>query len=307
MADSADLSSNTFTVKAETARQHFYERIAASVTAYEQFFTIKTDQREMTSFQPVDIRGIGSYTTQAATGDVPAADDLTAGGSAYTAPAYEKRLTLTEYQIAKNPGILMDAAAEFAEAAAYTISSVAYGLVAAAPTTVHPDTSYTEGGGGTVYLADVFATPVSQANLITAALASAGLQSARQVLRAYKNKDGRVVDYATDDLFLLIPAALEQDAVNLGFTDLRTYDGSGLADVVGNIFNGYVVNPHATDANDWALVSRQRNPFGLWLPKRPELRMNIKPGAGRVELYGSFECGAFVKPFEGGFCFSQVA
>ena len=307
MADSTDLTTNSLSAAAETAIDTFYSMIGEVMRGWERIFTIKTDQREITNYKPVDFSGISDFTAQNANGQVPDADDITVGGSSYTAPAYEKRVTVTEYALAKTPDYATAVAQEFANAAANTISKLAFALLAAADTTAHPDdTNYTAVGGGTSYLADNHATPQAQANLITTAFGVDGLKEAHAILRGYLNKSGVPMDYASDPLIAVVSTTDEQAARNLLAQNSRTYDGSGLADVTGALFQDYIVNPYTSDANDWLLISQTRNPFGMWIPRAPYLRIDLKPGASRFEMYSGYECGTFLKPFEGGFVMASV-
>lgn len=291
------------------AVDHYHTRVGDIVAEWDEIFTIKTDQREFTDYKPVDLSGITAYTLQNAAGDAPAADDLVYAGKAYQAPAREKRGVFTDHQLAKNPTLLMEYAEELVDAFLVSVGTLTWGLLAALDTTVHPENglNYTADGGGTVYLADEFATPVDQDNITTNSLGATGISIAAGMLRGYKNKNGFPADFRSGRLALVVHSDKEDEAADYAARDKEIYDGSGLQGSTARTAQRVFVNPFQADADDWLLVNLDRNPFGLWMPLMPYLRAQPFPGAGRIELYSGFEAGTFIKPFEGGFIFNKPA
>jgi len=308
MADSTTASTLTLSAAAKEAVDHFYTSIGEVVSGWEKIFTVKKDQREMTDYKPVMLDGIANYTAQNATGERPDAAPITFSGTAYSASAFEKRATITEYALARNPGIMMELSQAMVDSAATTISSLCFGLIAAADTENHPG-GYTV-ASGTAKLCDTFTSP-AQSNTGTAELSAASLQAAFEAMRGWKAPvSSAPLDFASGQLVLVIPPALEQTAINLKAQNVRTYDGGtgvSLTDVTSGLFGDYLINPHTTDATDWALINAAKNPFGLWLPREPFFRVQPEPGAGRLEIYSGYEAGVFLNGAHTGGCyFSKV-
>ena len=307
MADGA-ATSNTLTVKAETAIDHFYQGLANIAMGYQRIVTLKGGMADMVSYKPTDLSGVSAFAAQSGA-DAPAADAFTSSGASYTAPAYEKRLTVTEYEIETNPGILTDLAQQVLDSAASTIATLVWGALAAPDAILHPDTTMT-GAGGSPYLADVFSAPVSQQNLYTTALSASTLAINKAALRAYKDKDGRPQDFLSGGVAIVVPSGLEDLAQSLAGRMSEIYDGSSLqnAQSWGLASSPVIVNPYASDANDWMTIALGgRNPFCVWMPRTPTFRLTPFPSAGRVEMYASYRVGMAYKPFEGGFVFNKVA
>ena len=298
---------NVLAAAAEEAVDRFYARIGTSITDFEKFVQVKSDQREQTTIKPVDMSGVGAFTAQNADGDVPAADTVTAIGTGYAAPAYEKRLVFTDHQIAKNPGIMNDAADMIADAAMVTISALIFGFLTTLDALVHPSKTaggYTATGGGEVYFADDFATPVSQKNLIATALSAAGLNEAKGILRGYQNRDGRKMDFDRDPLILITTDTQYDLGADLAARKTEVPQDTGtLASAGRGITEVISISDFAT-SDDWMLASMTRFPLMLWLPLSPYLRADPFPGAGRVDVYSGYEAGVVVKPHEGGFVYS---
>lgn len=295
---------HTLTDLALTATDRYYERIGQQVRGFERFVPIKRDQREQTSYKPVDLSGLGVYTAQASDGATPTADEIQAIGGAYTAPPFEKRVVFTDYQLAKNPGLFLEVADMAADAAIATINTLVMGAVATLDTLAHPSAtagSYTATGGGTVYYADDFATPVAQVNLQTAVLSTASLLANKSILRNYKNRDGRVMGYADDPLIIVCDGTEYDLAKDLQGRDREVAQSSGVLQSTGSGIADVISTSEFTGGNDWLLASMTRFPVGLWMPLMPNFRIDVAVGAGRSEMYSSYEAGVFYRPFEGGF------
>jgi hypothetical protein len=295
---------HTLTDLALTATERYYNKIGASVGAFEKFVPVKRDQREQTSYKPVDLSGLGVYTAQAADGATPTADEIQSIGSAYTAPPFEKRVVFTDYQLAKNPGLFNEVADMAADAAIATINTLVMGSIAVLDTLAHPSAtagSYTATGGGTVYYADDFATPVAQVNLGTAVLSTASLLTNKSILRNYKNRDGRVMDYASDPLVIVCDGTEYDLAKDLQGRTVEVAQATGTLGSTGSGIADVIATSEFAGGNDWLLASATRFPVGLWLPLAPNFRIDTAVGAGRSEMYSSYEAGVFYRPFEGGF------
>jgi hypothetical protein len=295
------------TAAAETAISSFAVRMAEIVAGWARIFTIESGQLDQSYLKLVDYSGIGDHSAQAADGAVPAGADLTAHGSAYSRAAYEKRVAMTQIMLDQNPNMPAEVGAQMADSAANTIAQMAWTLLAAPDTTEHPDGDYTAVGGGTVYLADNFATPVAQTNMTTGALSHTTLLAAFAILRGYLNKNSQPADLAAGRLALVVPVDLEKTARDLKARASEIYDGSGLQNSTGYAVDEIIINPYTTDATDWTLINLDRNPFGIWLPRMPSLRHELYTGAGRVEFYSSYQAGTFLKPAEHGFVFNKAA
>ena len=289
----------------ETAVETFYTRLGASISNYTNVADVIG--LDAATIQRADIYGITAFGSQVAS---PTAEDVKTGKNVVNSAAYEKLVSVTKKNLRDNPELSQSIAGTMADAAAWTIANLFWTTFAALDTTAHPENggNYTEAGAGTVYFADVFATPVAQGNLATTALSSSSLGTARSTMRGYKNKTGLPLglDMTPANLRLVVPPALETTARDLVGRPGELYDGSGLQ---SGSFQGMqvVVMPTAGDDNDWWLVHRPSSPVKIWVRKQPSIRITEAEATGHFHFYGELEAATVLEPFEGGVVMNKVA
>jgi len=296
---------NDFSNILETAVETFYTKLGSSISTYTQVADVIG--LDAATIQRADIYGVTAYGSQAAS---PTAQDIDTGKNVVNSAAYEKLVSVTHKNLRDNPELATQIAGTMADAASWTIANLFWSTFAALDTTAHPENggNYTEAGAGTVYFADVFATPVAQANLTTSALSAATLSTVRGMMRDYKNKAGLPLglDMTPANLRLVVPSGLETTAMDLTTRSGEIYDGSGLQ---SGSFGGIVpvVMPTASDVNDWFLVHRPSSPVKIWIRQQPYLKVPQAESTGHWHFYGQLEAATVLEPFEGGVVMAKVS
>lgn len=242
------------------------------------------------------------------TSSSPSSTDVDTGKSDTTRTYYYALQSLDIADIDDNPEILMEIADTLVWRAGQKMSAVMYAALAAADTTAHPENggNYTASGGGTVYFADVFATPVSQQNLFTSALSASSLDAAITAAVNYKDKSGKFLGM-NGNFQLVVPPALRTTAKELTAGDEGKYDGTGISNRFGDMVTGVTVAPHLTDANDWFLIQKDLSPIKHWMRERPTLEVTRGVSDFQVHLKLKMAFDAVLEPYEGGLIMNKVA
>ena len=296
---------NDFSNILETAVETFYTKLGSSISNYTQVGDVIG--LDAATIQRADIYGVTAFAAQTAT---PSAEDVKTAKNVVNSAAYEKLVSVTHKNLRDNPELSQAIAGQMADAASWTIANLFWGTWAALDTTNHPENggNYTASGGGTVYFADAFQTPVNQTNVATTALSASALGTARAMMRGYKNKAGLPLglDMSPGNLVLVVPPELETTARDLTARPGELYDGSGLQ---SGSFQGIqsVVMPSASDANDWFLVHRPSSPVKIWVRQQPYFKVTQAEATGHWHFYGQLEAAVVLEPFEGGVIMSKVA
>lgn len=242
------------------------------------------------------------------TSAAPSSADLDTGKSDTTRTYYYALQSIATADIDDNPEILGEVADRLAWRASQKMESVMCAALAAADTTAHPEDggNYTASGGGTVYFADVFATPVSQQNLFTSALSSSSLDAVITAAMNYKDKSGNFV--GMDNSFrLVVPPALRTTAKELISGTMGVYDGTGIDPRFGDVVTGMSVAPYLSDANDWFLVNTTLSPIKHWMRKAPRIEVTQSVDGFETHIKAHFAFNAVLEPYEGGLFMSKVA
>lgn len=138
------------------------------------------------------------------------------------------------------------------------------------------DTDHSEGSSGT------------QSNKGTTALSSSSYAAARAAMMLFKDDQGEPLGNV--GTLLVVPPALEVTALEL--VKLSTLSGGGQ-----NVLSGtaeVLVNPYATDANDWFLIATGADEKPLILQERIALEVGFDKLWSRSEVeYGAYWRGAF--------------
>ena len=287
----------------QTSVQVFYSTLGDHISNFRRWSRPINESAPIV--QRADLYGVGDFAAQSAVD--PTADDLDSNANTVTRAVYEKLVTVNEVDLKDRPALATEITAMLAERAAYKVNKTMYAALAAVDTTAHPAAAdYTATGGGSVYFADSFATPVDQDNLFTAALSASSLETVIAAAHNYKTKDSLEADVARE-LVLVAPPALRSVAMDLSSSTEAIYDGSGLQYRFGDVVRDVVISPMLSDANDWFLVSRVLSPIKHWIRDEPNIRVTLDPKAGRVHFYASVTCNAVLEPWEGGLFMSKVA
>ena len=155
----------------------------------------------------------------------------------------------------------------------------------------------------------------SRSNLLTSALDSSSLMAAIKLARSWQSYDNSPYDLVSAGFYLIIPPALEEaahQAIRSAFVLNQAVEAGsasgvfkppatqGLSNVAGNFYSpvDIIVNSHASDDNDWMIVSKLESPFTFFDRLRPELRRTVDPDTllEKITVDAAFGFGVGAEP-----------
>jgi hypothetical protein len=284
-----------------------YQRFVASLS--EQAIGFREWSSEVSgdgySLSRGDLYNMSTFGTSAS----PSSSDLDTGKADVTRTYYYALQSVATADIDDNPEILGEIANILARKASHKMETLMCAQLAAVDTTAHPENggNYTASGGGTVYFADVFSTPVSQQNLYTAALSSSALDAVITAALNYKDKNGDNAGLGRGGMRLVVPPALRTTAKELISGTTGVYDGSGIDPRFGDVISGMTVAPYLTDANDWFLIDTAASPIKHWMRKAPSIEVTQSVDGFETHIKAHFTFNPLFEPWEGGLFMGKVA
>ena len=302
-----------------TAYEAFYQRLGAAVSNYREIGDDVVVTTDTHTLQVYNTFGITHFAAQTPGSD-PTAEDVLSAKNTVTSATYEKLARVTEQDAMDNPELVPEIARQMADAGASSIANTFWTTVAGLHNLDHPNTFKVDASNGANKYIDpdhnkirvdgADKASLAQTNKLTSALSSTSLNSAKALMRGYKNDAGLPInpDMSNENLCLVVPsplAATGRDLVELS----QPFFKDDLSANVGT-FGGMslVVAPYLdTDANNWWLFHKKYSPCRIWIRKAPTLRIETQQATGHISIYASGVWASVVMPHEMGVVGSIVA
>lgn len=212
-----------------------------------------------------------------------------------TPTAYSNKLTYTEIEEARDPGVIAEGAQRLMMGAKRTFEKLVFDAVFDGIATTTVPTGHSAAAKNIFSATHGYGSgSATQSNLGTAALSHSSLNDARVALRKWYNDAGEPMELDRGPLALIVPPELGDTARRLvgspmyaqTFTD-NAVGTSGATDQLASAsaigtagghmnpqnLRPYTVveSPFLSDANNWYLFSRDATPLNLWVPTAPSI------------------------------------
>lgn len=258
---------------------------------WEQAFEVRRD--DIHSLKLASMSGIGAIPVWSGTGDLTPADFNDRFNTTITYEKYGIEGQLNKYDRMDVPGLEEGAVRKLGIAVGNTM-----GAIAADRLNDIFDVT-TTAGDGVALCSDSHPTASGgvRDNLIASAFDRSAAMAALNLASLWTSYHGQEEDFSMDDfLFLGSP----QD------TTLRETFGEVFRSSVSssqmqvNVAQDYNVSPliwqRFTNANRWALVSRQRTPLVYWIREAPENTLTVDSSSRQLKLGVDFGIGTGCRP-----------
>lgn len=295
----------------QIAQSTFLQGLASSTEDYARCCKVLDYEGGTARLMATNAGGLADEVTSASTS--LSSVDLTSGISNVTQQAFAIKHTVPWAQLNWSMNLAQDIGMQLANAAAQNVNKlffdgcedlfslaapmagVANGTVGAGKKFLDTGLAFLQGeaGAGT------------QNNLLTAALSESSLDSARQLLRNWKNQQGLPMNITGGDDEMVLVVGPENE---LAASQLITSNLSG-ADMQSNVFRSFadvVVFP-MSDPSDWFLISRTKSPCGIWMSESPVLLAREDETGIFVNFTVRFQATFYVKAYAAGIVGSNVA
>ena len=294
----------------EIAQQTFVDGLASSTEDYARCCEVLSYEGGTAQLMATNAGGLGTEVTSASTS--VSASDLTSGISSITQRAFVLKHSVPWAQLNWSLNLAADAGTQLANAAAQNINKLFFDNLEGAFALNHPMAGAGAGQvGAGKHLIDTglgfaqgTAVAGTQSNLLTAAFSEAALDSAKQVLRNYKNQQALPMNMgAGSDMVLIVSPKNERVAA-----EVLTSALSG-ADMQANTFRQYadlVVFPFSTDDDDWFLIDKSKSPVGIWMSEAPTVIARESDDGIFVNFVAKWQASFYVKAYEYGLVGSNV-
>lgn len=292
------------------AQESFVDQLANSTEDYSRCCEVLSYEGGQAKLMATNAGGLATEVTSGTTS--VSASDLTSGISNVTQQAWVLKHQVPWAQLNWSYELARDVGAQLANAAAQNVNKLYFDGLESLFTLNHPMQGAGAGqtGAGKHFLdtalgfAQTTAAAGTQDNLITAALSETSLDSARQLLRNYKNQQALPMNMGGNgDLVLVVGPKNERIAKELVTSEL-----SG-ADMQANTFRQYadvVVYPFSTDEDDYFLIDRSKSPCGIWMGQAPTIEVRESDDGIFVNMVAKFQASFYVKAYEFGIIGSNV-
>ena len=260
----------TSNVKAIAVRNFFEGMLQADDSVITKVMTYHNE--DVASLRLAALTGIPDPGTWASGADLTVATIDSTGANEMAYDAYGVSVELNPFDLRDVPGILSKAAKKLGRSVTSKRANLAFANIAA----VFTDT--TADGAGVVSTAHTTVGGTDRSNRGSTALDMASFQVAITAIRGWENYQNQVMDWADQPKFLIIPPALEQSARQILGSPYQltspvgdaaagyTTPSQGLMNTSGLYNTRIVINPYASDANDWILCADPSfgNPLNFW-------------------------------------------
>jgi len=261
------MAMDTDNVKAIAVRNFFAGMLQADDSVITKVMTYHNE--DVASLRIAALTGIPDPGTWASGADLTTATIDSTGANTLQYSAYGVSVEINPYDLRDVPNILTLAAMKLGRSVTSKRANLAFTNIASVFTDATAD-------GASVCATDhTTATVAERSNRGSSALDISSFQTAITAIRGWTNYQNQVMDWADQPKFLIVPPALEQTARQIlgsPFT-LTTLSGSGdgapsqgLINTSGLYNTTLVINPYASDANDWILCADPSfgNPLNFW-------------------------------------------
>jgi len=262
---------NTDNVKAIAVRSFFEGMLQADDSVITNVMTYHNE--DVASLRIAALTGIPDPGTWASGADLTVATIDSTGANTMQYDAYGVSVEINPYDLRDVPNILMLAAMKLGRSVTSKRANLAFASIASVFTDATADgasvcaTDHTTVGGST------------RSNRGSTALDISAFQAAITAIRGWENYQNQVMDWADQPKVLIVPPALEQTARQIlgsPFTLTTPYltdstegvanPAQGLINTSGLYNTRILINPYASDANDWILCADPSfgNPLNFW-------------------------------------------
>ena len=261
------MAMDTDNVKAIAVKSFFEGMLQADDSVITRVMTYHNE--DVAALRIAALTGIPDPGAWASGDDLTTATIDSTGANTLQYSAFGVSVEINPYDLRDVPNILSLAAMKLGRSVTSKRANLAFTNIAA----VFTDT--TADGQGVVSTAHTTATVATRSNRGSSALDISSFQTAITAIRGWNNYQNQVMDWADQPKFLIVPPALEQTARQIlgsPFT-LTTLSGSGdgapsqgLINTSGMYNTRLLINPYASDANDWILCADPSfgNPLNFW-------------------------------------------
>ena len=256
---------NTDNARAIAVQSFFEGMLQADDSVITNVMTYHSD--DVASLRLAALTGIPDPGTWTAGGDLDAVTLDSTGANTLAYDAYGVSVNLLPFDLRDVPNLLSMAAQKLGRSVVSKRANLAFATIASVFTDATADgasvcaTDHTTAGG------------TERSNRGSSALDMSAFQAAVTAIRGWQNYQNQVMDWADQPKFLIVPPALEQTArqilgspYQLTTVDTSGAPAQGLINTSGLYNTRIVINPYASDVNDWVLVADPSfgNPLHFW-------------------------------------------
>lgn len=261
-------SLSTSNVKAIAVRSFFEGMLQADDSVITKVMTYHNE--DVASLRLAALTGIGDPPAWPSGDDLTTAAITSTGANTLQYDAFGISVEMNPYDIRDISGLVEKAAMKLGRSVTSKRANLAFASIAAVFTDTVAD------GQGCVSTAHTTAAGTERSNRGATALDIASFQVAITAIRGWENYQNQIMDWADQPKFLIVPPALEQTARQIlgspfTLTTVATpaeggAPAQGLINTSGLYNTTLVINPYASDANDWILCADPSfgNPLNFW-------------------------------------------
>lgn len=256
---------STDNVKAIAVRNFFEGMLQADDSVITRVMTYHNE--DVASLRLAALTGIPDPGTWASGDDLTVATVDSTGANTMAYDAYGVSVELNPMDIRDIPGLVNKAAKKLGRSVTSKRANLAFSSIASVFTDTVADGVYVCSSAHTT------AAGTDRSNRGSSALDMAAFQAAITAIRGWQNYQNQVMDWADQPKFLIVPPALEETArqilgspYQLTTVDTSGAPAQGLINTSGLYNTQIVINPYASDNNDWVLVADPSfgNPLNFW-------------------------------------------
>ena len=296
----------------EIAQATFLQGLASSTEQYARCCNVLDYEGGTAQLMATNAGGLANELTSASSSF--AATDLTSGISSITQQAFAIKHTVPWAQLNWSLNLGADIGMQLANAAAQNVNKLYFDGLEELFGLAAPMAGVSNGtvGAGKKFLDTGLAFLQGEAgagvqdNLVVSALSASSLDSARQLLRNWKNQQGLPMNITGGDDEMVLVCGPQNEVTA---TEILVSQLSG-ADMATNAFRSFadlVVYPLTPDGDDWFLISKTKSPCGIWMSEAPVLRAREDDTGLFVNFVVRFQATFYVKAYAAGIVGSNVA
>jgi hypothetical protein len=294
------------------AQQAFLDQLAESTEQYAQCGEVLDYAGGNARLMAVNAGGLATEVNGATTS--VSATDMTSGIRVVTQKAWALKHRMPRQQLPwLQESAAGDIAASLANAAAQNINKLFFDGLESLFALSHPMAGVNNGqvGAGKKFIdanlayAQGTAIAGTQSNLLTDALSETSLNTARTILRNYRNQQGLPMNIgdAAKPFVLVVGPKNEKTSRQLLSSQ---FTSSNLQVNINQGFATPVVFPLTTDDDDWFLIDTSKSPVGIWLGEPPMISVLPSEDGLFVNFVAQFSASVYTKAYEFGIVGSNV-